>query len=111
MDKAEGFLLLTASLLSEQTTSQQRTKLLAIKRAKHVWVPDVYNGQSQKYFNKFQAQLDNVFSAQPTIYNSEENKSGYASSFCKDTSQTDWKAYKKQLPTDFKSEYSFSKLL
>ena len=111
MEKAEGFPLLTASPLSKQTTSQWRTKLLAIEIAKRVWVSNVYKVQFQKHFNKFRAQLNDVFSAQPTIYGSEENKSRYVGFFCKDTFRMDWEAYKKQLLADSESKYSFSELL
>ena len=110
-EKAEGFPLLTASSLSEQTTSQRRTKMLAIERAKRVRVPNIYKGQSQKHFDKFRAQLDDIFSAQLTIYGSKEDKSRYVGSFCKDTFRTDWEVYKKRLLANLESEYSFSELL
>ena len=75
--KTRGFSLLA----DEEIRTDNFKQRLALERAKSVWDPDVYLGQSQQALDTFFQQVDLVFETKPLTYCLEGKKCVYAADF------------------------------
>lgn len=116
---AKGFLL-EPTIAAEKQPDHREPKTvkeltlrdkLAMERAKTVKDPDpAYRRESQKAFDNFVRQVNNVFFAKPLTYATEQDKCQYVGGFLRGIPINDWEAYNHQNLKMDDPQYAYAEL-